>query len=246
LAYQTTWQASASGILSVRASAMQASALSAHAPGALLSPIVDFAALGAHGGLSFGAHDPAAARAKVASTKIVGGEIEWVLEVSGFAPRALKLLEGAIAFFDAKLSPLRSVAIAAPSNLLSSRASDQGGYHLPLPFSFTDERQHEAKGYNVELQFVAPQPEDLFERVEGAFWSWFSAASVGCFSNTTYPPEISHVYLDFDDIKYHPTYAIIPIEEALLAHPDSSESLINVLQWIHRHIVPLAAVDFYD
>jgi hypothetical protein len=245
--YQTHWKPSPNtGILSVTASVADVAMLVGADPQAIFSPIADLADLGAHGGLSFAGHDPATALAKVISSRIVGGDVEWVLEIAGVASRALGLVEGAMAFFDAKLAALAKVAVTVPADLLRRRNSDEGGYHQPLPFALTDERQHQGRAYNIELQFSAAQPPEIFDRIEEAFWSWFSAASCGCFSDATYPPELSHIYLDLDDIRYHPNYAIIPIEEALLAEPDSTASLVNVFQWVHRHVVPLASVDFYD
>lgn len=246
-AYRTTWQpAAAPDVIAVTASVARAGALSALAPDAIFSPLVDFAALGAHGGLSFSGHDPAKAQASVAQTRIVGDEVEWVLEVAGVAPRCLKLLEGALAFFDSRLAPLHAVTVAAPASLLAQRASDPGGHFLPAPFAVTDERRRLGRGYSIELRFAEEQPEEIFDRVEAVFWSWFAAASVGCFIDATYTPSLSHVYLDLDDIKYHPGYVVIPIEEALLAEPDSRDCLIDVFQWLHHHVVALASVDFYD
>ncbi|HEY3500244.1 MAG TPA: hypothetical protein VGK73_36385 [Polyangiaceae bacterium] len=210
----------------------------------VMGAFVKFAELGARGGFAGRRHDPANSSIELQASSLSARGVACEYGLLNVAPESVRALLGALSFIDAKVVPLRDVAVSAPASWIGAETSP-GGHFSPTQFPFTDERTFTSSGYNIDLRFFdAPSP-GVLDQVETAFGTWFSGANVGCFSGPQVTAALAHVYMD-DDPRVGDDFTSIELDEVLLAEPDATDALVNVLHWVHRHVAPLYDVTLYE
>jgi hypothetical protein len=245
--YTVSWQASGDAhTVAVAAAVNPGVDLNALALAAVLSPILDVAALAARGGLSGPAFDPRDAVVQVLEQRVVGGRnVEWILSVQKVAPRLLQHLLGAMAFFDRAIAPLSTLAVAAPQSFVQALQSAEQGYWKPLPFQYTDQRQHFVGGLTVYVDFTHSISLDARAKFEDeAFGDWFCAASAGCFCDQQVPPELARIYLG--EARYWADGMALSLDEFIQAEPVAIDSLIDVFTRAHYEIASIQSVEIDD
>lgn len=245
MTYRITWQISADPH-ALRVALTSLPSASPVDP-VIVAPLVKFAELGAHGGLSGRQYDPALAQVVVQSSVVRSRtQAECQFSLRNISPDAVQMLTGAIAYIDAKIAPLANVLVECPRSMIQANTEPGSGYYRPVPFTVVDERTFQSRGFELQLEFVNPIPEILMEQVEyEAYGYWVSAVNVGCFASPALPAEVCAAIPAGDPIIADRSM-ILALEEAVVTETDASDSLINVLQWVHAHIAPLSRVELYE
>ena len=247
MAYSVSWQASGDAhTVSLDAAVAPFADLNALGLAAVLSPVLDVAALAARGGLSGPSFDPRAAVVQVLQQRVLGSRnVQWILSVQKVAPRLLHHLLGAMAFFDHSIAPLSSLAVTAPQGFLPALQSAEQGYWKPLPFQYADQRQHFVGGLTVYIEFTHSLSLEARTRFEDeAFGDWFCAASAGCFCDQQVPPDLAKIYLG--DARHSPSGMALTLDEFVQAEPVAIDSLLDVFTRAHHEIAAIQSVEIDD
>lgn len=237
-----SWRSEPGNVLTVSLQVGKSRALPADLEDTWHAVVAKFARLGSVGGFSGESNDPALSSIVVAdeeamSATTLGCRFQ-VANVSAFAARALS---NVVEFFHAKVIPLEQAFIAGPVELLRADSVAAEGIHQPVPFVFSDERQHFTSGFDIFVKLRSPQPDDVLYQIEDAYGHWFSAVNLGCFASPTYRPADCFVYPG-DETQIDEDLIVLSVERSLFSEPEGIDSLVNVFQWVHHRVAEIDRV----
>ncbi len=210
---------------------------------AILSPIVDLAALAARGGMTSAGLDPRHAQCRVHHASRSGKTLNWQLQFDGLSPVFVDAIEGALEFTIHAISPLLSATVTAPRSMLPLRGT-QNIERVATPFQLIDDRQLFQGGFEIDIKTQGCDEQTLEQLEEQAFGSWFTAGSGGSFCDKGFTPDVVRFYLE--DPQVSPNRLTIGLDDSVIPEPSAANSLINTLVWAHHHITPIAVVELYE
>lgn len=211
---------------------------------ALLASVVNYAALGARGGLGGGLYSPRVSNVQLLSSRLTSPlGLEWRMRASNVANR--QALLSSLEFMSDQIATLRAVQIEAPPGWGREATPGATDAYPGLSFAVQDERSHESAGFVVEVTFTSAHEDAVLQQVEDAYGDWFTAANTGAFSSPAVPPNISRLF-PLGETSYRNDSLIMRLEEASVTEPEATNCLLNVLEWASARIAPIARVEFYE
>jgi|GEM_PF-5393035 len=209
---------------------------------AVTEVMATFAALGATGGLSGASREPA--RGSITQgvrdlTKFAG---HWVYENVLIDPAAFCVLLNMIHWVHVESIGIRELRVRwEPIGQLGNPMEIQFPGRWPR-LSFALDIGDLIDDVDLDIEFEAPQAEEVTERVVEVMSRWLLASHRGAYGDESFDPPRSCIYLGPDVMDVSPE-RITWFIEVLRCSESALDGIANVLEWVHHKVAPIRRVE---
>jgi hypothetical protein len=207
----------------------------------VLEALGTFAKLGAVGGLAGANVDPAQASISLATSDFAAQSSHLVYQHVHIDPASVFILLNMIHWIHLEVIPVKSVrlawaAIRTMKNPMEIQFPGEWS-RLSVPLEVGELLDD----IDIDIEFDKPEPTDVTARVVDAMSMWLLASHRGAYADDAFNPSKTAIYLG-PDVMNVSSNRIIWFIEILRCNASALDGLINLLEWVHRHVAPIRQV----